>query len=160
MEYYLIVVVALVLLALTNLWVGVANDAVNFLGSAVGSKAASFKKLLFVAALGMVIGVLFSSGMMQVARNGIVHPEMFMFQDLIIIFLAYAIGDLILLDLFNTFGLPTSTTVSLIFGLVGSGTVISILKIADAGAGIAELENYINTSRVLSFVQKRLLVIW
>ena len=139
------------MLALTNLWVGVANDAVNFLGSAVGSKAASFKKLLFVAALGMILGVTFSSGMMEVARNGIVHPQMFLFQDIIIIFIAYAIGDLILLDLFNTFGLPTSTTVSMIFGLVGSGVVVSLMKISEAGASISELDNYINTSKVLTF---------
>ncbi len=151
MEIYLVVVIALVLLALTNLWVGVSNDAVNFLGSAVGAKVASFNKLLFIAALGMLLGVTFSSGMMEVARNGIVHPEMFQFQDLIIIFLAYAIGDLILLDLFNTFGLPTSTTVSMIFGLVGSGTVISLMKISDTDANISDLANYINTAKVLTF---------
>ena len=151
MDFYLIVVIALVLLALTNLWVGVANDAVNFLGSAVGSKAASFKRLLVVASIGMVVGVTFSSGMMEVARNGIVHPEMFYFQDMIIIFLAYAIGDLILLDLFNTFGLPTSTTVSMIFGLVGSGTVVSIMKINGGDGDMSQLAEYINTARVLTF---------
>ena len=151
MDLYLVVVVVLVIFALTNLWVGVANDAVNFLGSAVGSKAASFKKLMFIAALGMLLGVTFSSGMMEVARNGIVHPQMFLLQDIIIIFLAYAIGDLILLDLFNTFGLPTSTTVSMIFGLVGSGTVVSLMKISGNGGNMAELANYINTAKVLTF---------
>lgn len=151
MEIYLIVVIVLALLATSNLWVGVANDAVNFLGPAIGSKSASFKVVMLVAAVGMVVGVTFSSGMMEVARSGIVHPEMFLFKEIIIIFLAYAIGDLILLDMFNTFGLPTSTTVSLIFGLVGSGVVVSILKIMEAGADIATLEQYINTSKVLSF---------
>lgn len=151
MEIYLFVIIALVLLATSNLWVGVANDAVNFLGSAVGSRAASFKVLLGVAAFGMVVGVTFSSGMMEVARHGIFNPEMFHFQEIIIIFLAYAIGDLILLDLFNSFGLPTSTTVSLIFGLLGSGVMISVLKIMDMGGDIASLEAYINTARVLTF---------
>lgn len=151
MEIYLFVVIALVLLATTNLWVGVANDAVNFLGSAVGSKAAPFRTLLAVAALGMLVGVTFSSGMMEVARKGIVNPEMFYFQEIIIIFLAYAIGDLILLDLFNTFGLPTSTTVSLIFGLLGAGVAVSILKILGTDGNLSNLYMYINTARVLTF---------
>lgn len=151
MEIYLFVIIALALLATSNLWVGVANDAVNFLGSAVGSRAASFKTVLAVAAIGMVVGVTFSSGMMEVARNGIVNPEMFRFQEIIIIFLAYAIGDLILLDLFNTFGLPTSTTVSLIFGLVGAGVVVSILRIVEMDGNMASLEQYINTAKVLTF---------
>jgi len=124
---------------------------VNFLGSAVGSKAAPLKWILLVAAIGMVVGVTFSSGMMEVARKGIVHPEMFHFQEIIIIFLAYAIGDLILLDMYNTFGLPTSTTVSLIFGLLGAGVVISILKLLEIDGNISSLDQYINTGRVLTF---------
>ncbi len=151
MDIYFYVIIALVLMATTNLWVGVANDAVNFLGSAVGSKAAPFKWILLVAAIGMVVGVTFSSGMMEVARKGIVHPEMFHFQEIIIIFLAYAIGDLILLDMFNTFGLPTSTTVSLIFGLLGAGVVISILKLIEMDGSLTSLDQYINTGRVLTF---------
>lgn len=151
MDIYLYVIIALVMLAATNLWVGVANDAVNFLGSAVGSKVAPFRVILAVAALGMLVGVTFSSGMMEVARKGIVNPEMFYFQELIIIFLAYAIGDLILLDLFNSFGLPTSTTVSLIFGLLGGGLAVSILKILAGDGNLSNLYLYINTARVLTF---------
>ncbi len=151
MEIYFFVIIALILLATSNLWVGVANDAVNFLGSAVGSRAASFKIILAVASIGMVVGVTFSSGMMEVARRGIVHPEMFHFQELLIIFLAYAIGDLILLDLFNTFGLPTSTTVSLIFGLLGAGVMVSVFKIVGMDGDLSQLEQYINTARVLTF---------
>lgn len=151
MEAYFVVIGCLVMLALTDLWVGVSNDAVNFLVGAVGSKAAKFKTILFVAAIGLLIGVTFSSGMMEVARKGIVHPEMFYFNEIIIIFIAYAIADVILLDLFNTFGMPTSTTVSMIFGLVGSGTVISIMKIVDAGGTFYDLENYINTAKVITF---------
>ena len=151
MEIYLVVVCCLVMLALIDLWVGVSNDAVNFLVGAVGSKAAKFKTILFVAAIGLLIGVTFSSGMMEVARKGIVHPEMFYFNELIIVFIAYAIGDVILLDLFNTFGMPTSTTVSMIFGLVGSGTMVALLKISDAGGSLNELEQYINTAKVITF---------
>ncbi len=151
MDIYLFVIIALLLLAISNIWVGVANDATNFLGPAVGSKAAPFKTVLIVAAIGIIVGVTFSSGMMEVARKGIVHPEMFHFQEIIIIFLAYAIGDLILLDLFNTFGLPTSTTLSLIFGLVGGGTVVSLLKISEMGGNVADLDQYINTAKVLTF---------
>jgi phosphate/sulfate permease len=151
MDIYLYVIIAILLLAIVDLWVGVANDAVNFLGSAIGSKAAPFRIILAVAAIGMLVGVTFSSGMMEVARKGIVNPEMFYFQELIIIFFAYAIGDLILLDLFNTFGLPTSTTVSLIFGLLGGGVAVSILKILGGDGNLSNLYLYINTARVLTF---------
>lgn len=159
MEVYLIIVIVLLLLASANLWVGVANDAVNFINSAIGSKAAPFKIVLGIAGAGMVAGVLFSSGMMEVAREGIFNPEMFYLRDVLTIFLAYAIGDILLLDLYNTFGLPTSTTVSLIFGLLGGSVAVSMLKISDAGLPFSELNNYINTAKVLSFVTAILLSI-
>ncbi len=110
--FYLIVVIALFILAISDLVVGVSNDAVNFLNSAVGAKAATFKTILIVAALGIVIGCTFSSGMMEVARKGIFHPEHFYFSEIILLFLAVMVTDVILLDAFNTYGMPTSTTVS------------------------------------------------
>ncbi|MBU2447026.1 MAG: inorganic phosphate transporter, partial [Bacteroidetes bacterium] len=113
MELYLLIVIVLFTLAISDLVVGVSNDAVNFLNSAVGSKAASFKVIMTVASIGIITGVVFSSGMMEVARKGIFNPEMFLFQEVMIIFLAVMLADVLLLDLFNTFGLPTSTTVSL-----------------------------------------------
>lgn len=149
MDAYLIVVIVLAIIAIGDLWVGVANTT-NFLVGAIGSKAATYKTIIIVAAVGLLVGVSISGGMMEVARKGIVHPEMFYFKDMIIIFFAYAIGDIILLDLFNTFGMPTSTTVSMVFGLVGSGTVISLLKITDMGVSPSELESYVNTSRIIT----------
>ena len=110
--FYLILVIILFILAISDLVVGVSNDAVNFLNSAVGSKAAAFKWIMLVAALGVLVGATFSSGMMEVARKGIFHPEFFYFSEIILLFLAVMVTDVILLDTFNTFGMPTSTTVS------------------------------------------------
>ena len=109
--FYLVVVIVLFFLAISDLVVGVSNDAVNFLNSAMGSKAASFKVILAVAALGVLVGSTFSTGMMEVARKGIFHPEYFFFSEIILLFLAVMITDIILLDAFNSFGMPTSTTV-------------------------------------------------
>src|SRR6056297_2979665 len=106
--YYIVVVVILFALAISDLIVGVSNDAVNFLNSAIGSKAASFKVIMAVAALGILVGATFSNGMMEVARKGIFHPDQFYFNEIMIIFLAVMFTDIILLDLFNTYGLPTS----------------------------------------------------
>ena len=111
MELYLVIVIVLFFLAISDLMVGVANDAVNFLNSAVGSKAAPFKVIMTVASLGIIIGVTFSSGLMEIARKGIFNPDMFLFTEVMVIFLAVMLTDVLLLDLFNTFGLPTSTTV-------------------------------------------------
>ena len=110
--FYLVIVAFLFILAISDLVVGVSNDAVNFLNSAVGAKAAPLKAIMLVAALGIVLGCTFSSGMMEVARKGIFHPEYFYFSEIMIIFLAVMLTDILLLDLFNTFGMPTSTTVS------------------------------------------------
>jgi phosphate/sulfate permease len=113
---YLILIVVLFLLAISDLIVGVSNDAVNFLNSAVGSKAAPLKIVLLVAALGVLVGTVFSGGMMEIARSGIFYPDKFTFTDIMLIFLAVMITDVVLLDTFNSIGFPTSTTVSLVWG--------------------------------------------
>ena len=132
---YLIMVIVLFILAISDLIVGVSNDAVNFLNSAIGSKAAPFKVIMTIAALGILIGATFSGGMMEVARKGIFHPEHFYFSEIMIIFLAVMITDVILLDTFNTFGLPTSTTVSIVFELLGAAVGISIIKVSNLPEG-------------------------
>ena len=117
---YILIVIALALLAVSDLAIGVANDAVNFLNSAVGSKVAPMRVILIVASVGVVVGATFSSGMMEVARKGIFTPAAFTFVDIMILVVAVMVADVILLDLFNTLGLPTSTTVSIIFELLGA----------------------------------------
>ncbi len=134
-DFYLVAVALLFLLALLDLSVGVSNDAVNFLNSAIGSRVASRTVILAIASIGIVCGALFSSGMMEVARKGIFNPELFSFADVMVIFLAVMIADVILLDLFNTFGLPTSTTVSIVFELFGASVVVAALVVmSDPGA--------------------------
>ena len=120
---------ALALLAVADLVVGVSNDAVNFLNSAIGSKAISFKKIMIIASLGVFIGAVFSSGMMEVARKGIFMPSKFYFDEIMFIFMAVMIGDILLLDFFNTLGMPTSTTVSIVFNLLGAAVVMALIKI-------------------------------
>ncbi len=159
MELHIIIVVILLLLAVIDLTVGVANDAVNFLNSALGSQAGKFKFLLSIAAVGVLVGVLFSSGMMEVARKGIFNPENFVVNELLIIFVAVMFQDILLLDFFNKFGLPTSTTVSLVFGLFGSALAISTIKILQMGGTMALLNDYINTNSVLTIVSAILLSI-
>lgn len=149
---YLIIVVVLFALAISDLIVGVSNDAVNFLNSAFGSKAASKWLIFSMAGLGVLIGSTFSSGMMEVARKGIFHPEMFVFSEIMIIFLAVMITDVILLDMFNTFGMPTSTTVSIVFELLGSAVAVSVVKIMNMGEGISSLSNYINSEKALAII--------
>jgi phosphate/sulfate permease len=150
--YYLIIVVVLFALAISDLVVGVSNDAVNFLNSAIGSKAASFKVIMAVAALGILIGATFSNGMMEVARKSIFHPDMYYFNEIMIVFLAVMFTDIILLDLFNTFGLPTSTTVSIVFELLGSAVAVAIVKISRAAESISQLSLYINSDRALGII--------
>ena len=116
-DIFLFLMVLMGTLAVLDLIVGVSNDAVNFIGSAVGSRAASFKFIIVVASVGIILGAVFSNGMMEIARRGIFHPEMFVFEEVIMIYLAVMITDVILLDVFNTLGLPTSTTVSMVFEL-------------------------------------------
>jgi phosphate/sulfate permease len=151
-EIYLILVVVLFALAISDLIVGVSNDAVNFLNSAIGSKAASKWMIFGVAGLGILLGSAFSSGMMEVARKGIFHPEMFNFAEIMIIFLAVMITDVILLDVFNTFGFPTSTTVSLVFELLGSAVAVSVVKMSRLNESASELGKYINTDKALAII--------
>lgn len=151
-QFYLILVVVLFALAISDLVVGVSNDAVNFLNSAVGSKAAPKWIIFAVASLGILVGSVFSSGMMEVARNGIFHPDMFMFSEIMVIFLSVMITDVILLDMFNTFGLPTSTTVSVVFELLGSAVAVSIVKIERSGQSISHLAEYINSEKALAII--------
>ena len=148
---YLILVIVLFALAISDLIVGVSNDAVNFLNSAIGSKAASFKVIMSVAALGVLFGAVFSDGMMEVARKGIFNPQYFKFSEIMIIFLAVMIADIILLDLFNTFGMPTSTTVSIVFELLGSAVAVSLIKI-NTDPNALGLAQYINTSTALKII--------
>ena len=147
---YLILVVVLFALAISDLIVGVSNDAVNFLNSAIGSKAASFKIIMLIASLGVFVGATFSTGMMEIARKGIFHPEMFYFSEIMIIFFAVMITDVILLDTFNTLGLPTSTTVSIVFELLGAAVAIAMVKVMASGVG--EVADYINSSKALSII--------
>lgn len=143
---------ALVLFALFDLIVGVTNDAVNFLNSSIGSKAAPFMTIMIIASLGILAGVTFSGGMMEVARKGIFHPQFFTMPELLTIFLAVMITDILLLDLFNTHGLPTSTTVSIVFELLGAAVAISVIKLLRAVDGTMALWDYINTAKALAIV--------
>ncbi len=126
---YLVLVIILVLLAISDLIVGVSNDAVNFLNSAIGSKVASFRTIMIIAAFGVLFGAVFSQGMMEVARKGIFNPSMFYFSEIMLIFLAVMITDVILLDGFNTLGMPTSTTVSIVFELLGAAVGMATVKL-------------------------------
>lgn len=149
---FILLIVVLVVLAVTDLVVGVSNDAVNFLNSAIGSKVAPFWIIMVVAGFGIVFGATFSSGMMEVARKSIFHPEMFSFANIMIVFLAVMLTDIILLDTFNTFGLPTSTTVSVVFELLGAAVAVAVLKIAGSEAGLGSLGDYINSGKALLII--------
>lgn len=152
-NFYLILVVVLFALAISDLIVGVSNDAVNFLNSAIGSKAAPKWLIFLMASAGVLIGATFSNGMMEVARKGIFHPDMFYFSEIMIIFLAVMITDVILLDMFNTFGMPTSTTVSIVFELLGAAVAVSIVKIkSEGGSVVMELASYINSEKALAII--------
>ncbi len=147
-----VIVGMLILFAIFDLMVGVTNDAVNFLNSAIGSKVAPFFIIMIVASLGILAGVTFSGGMMEVARKGIFHPQFFTMPELLTIFLAVMITDILLLDLFNTHGLPTSTTVSIVFELLGAAVAMSIIKIMAASNSTMALWDYINTAKALAIV--------
>jgi len=147
-----IIIGLLVLLAIVDLIVGVSNDAVNFLNSAVGSKVASFCMILIIASAGVLIGTLSSNGMMQIARNGIFQPEFFTFDKVMIIFLAVMLTDVILLDIYNSLGLPTSTTVSLVFELLGASFTVGVLYVLEQGKPFAELETVLNYRSALTII--------
>ena len=140
------------LLAIGDLIVGVSNDAVNFLNSAIGSKAISFRNIMIFASLGIALGALFSSGMMEVARKGIFNPGAFNFEEIIYIFMAVMMTDVLLLDFFNTLGMPTSTTVSIVFELLGAAVVMSLIKIFSDSGNLMELSTFINTEKATQII--------
>ena len=148
---FLCVVIFLFMLAVFDLSVGVSNDAVNFLNSAIGSKAASFKRVLIVASIGVFIGAAMSNGMMDIARHGIFRPEQFSFYDIICIFMAVMVTDIILLDIFNSIGMPTSTTVSMVFELLGATFVVALIKLASDTTGLG-FNDLLNTEKALSVI--------
>lgn len=156
-QIYVIMLIALGVLAIIDLVVGVSNDAVNFLNSAIGSKAVSFKTTMIVASAGVLVGALFSSGMMEIARSGIFVPHMFSFNDVMCIFLAVMIADIFLLDVFNSLGLPTSTTVSIIFELLGAAVCLALYKIYTTDGTLDSLGTYINTKKASEIVYSILL---
>ena len=153
---FTVIVIVLLALAVSDLVVGVSNDAANFLNSAIGSKAAPRWVIMLLASVGIIIGAVFSSGMMEIARNGVFHPGMFSFQDIMMLFLAVMITDIILLDLFNTLGLPTSTTVSLIFELLGAAVIVALFIIS-RGDGSTEMGDYLNSGKALAIISGILL---
>ena len=148
---YLGFVIFLFVLAVSDLWVGVSNDAVNFLNSAIGSKVAKFRTIIIIAAIGVFFGAVMSNGMMDIARHGIFRPEQFSFQSIMYICLAVMVTDIILLDVFNSLGMPTSTTVSMVFELLGATFAFSMFEIAgnDGALGFAD---YMNTEKALSVI--------
>lgn len=149
---YLFIVIFLFILAISDLMVGVSNDAVNFLNSAIGAKAAPFRIIMLVAILGIIAGTTFSSGMMEIARSGIFFPNQFHFSEIMIIFLAVMITDVLLLDTFSSFGLPTSTTVSIIFELLGASVIVAIIKITGSADTIQDIGAYINAGKSLAII--------
>lgn len=155
---YLLMLIAITTLAVFDIIVGVSNDAINFLNSAIGSKAISMRTIMIVASLGIFIGAVFSSGMMEVARKGIFVPAEFQFGEIMLIFMAVMITDILLLDFFNTLGLPTSTTVSIVFNLLGAAVVMSLIKISNSESEtFSDLATYINTEKAIEIISGILL---
>lgn len=149
---YLYMIIALGILAVADLVVGVSNDAVNFLNSAIGSKAVPVKTIMIVASIGLILGAVFSNGMMEIAREGILNPSMFTFNEIMIIFMAVMIADILLLDFFNTLGLPTSTTVSIVFDLLGASVAMALIKVYSIDGTLGDVYNYINTNKATEII--------
>ena len=149
--FYLFLIIFLFILAVFDLSVGVSNDAVNFLNSAIGSKAASFKVIMIVAAVGVFVGASLSNGMMDIARHGIYQPQHFYFSEIMCILLAVMLTDVVLLDVFNSLGMPTSTTVSLVFELLGGTVAIAMIKIANSD-GLLQFGDLLNTDKALTVI--------
>lgn len=149
---YFSFIVFLFMLAVFDLVVGVSNDAVNFLNSAIGAKVARFRTILIIASIGVFVGATMSNGMMDIARHGIFQPQMFSFNDLLCIFQAVMVTDVVLLDVFNTLGMPTSTTVSMVFELLGGTFILSLLKIATDETGLLGFADLLNTDKALSVI--------
>lgn len=147
---YIVIVAFLLILAVFDLFIGVSNDAVNFLQSAIGAKAARFRTVLIVASVGVAVGAMMSAGMMDVARHGIMHPVNYSFHEVMVVFLAVMVTDVIILDVFNSLGLPTSTTVSLVFELLGGTFILALVKMA--GDPTLELSDLLNSDKALSVI--------
>ncbi|MFD2517788.1 inorganic phosphate transporter [Salinimicrobium flavum] len=158
-DIYIVMLVALFALAITDLVVGVSNDAINFLNSAIGSRAFSLRNILIVASLGVAVGAIFSSGIMEVARKGIFMPGQFYFEEIMIIFMAVMITDVLLLDFFNSLGLPTSTTVSIVFELLGAAVFMAAIKIYRDSGNFADILTYINTEKATEIIVGILLAV-
>ena len=152
------IVIILAILAVMGIVVGVANDAINFLNSAIGSKVAPRRVILWIAAAGILIGTLTSSGMMEVARSGVFYPAQFSFPEIMLLFLGMMLGNVLLLDLYNTLGLPTSTTVSMVFGLLGAAVATALFRIsADPAVSLQDLSQFINTGKAMAIIAAILL---
>ncbi len=149
---YVVILGFLVILAIGDLFVGVSNDASNFLNAAIGSRVATFRTVMIVASLGVLFGATFSGGMMEIARNGIYNPSLYTFKDLMYVFFAVVVTDVLLLNFFNSFGLPTSTTVSIIFELMGASVCMAALKISADGDSFLTLGDYINNQKALLMI--------
>ncbi len=152
MDINLFIVIILIILGIFGLIVGVSNDAVNFLNSSIGSMVAPIRIIMLISGLGILAGVTFSSGMMEVARKGIFHPKYFTMPELMVIFLSVMLANVLLLDLFNTFGLPTSTTVAIVFSLLGGAVGMSLIKIVNSNGNYSKLVQYINTGKALTII--------
>ena len=151
-ELFIFILVFLILLAAFDLFVGVSNDAVNFLNSAIGSRVAPFKIVMLVASIGVLVGATFSSGMMEIARSGVFNPQMFTFSEVIVIFFAVMVTDVLLLDTFNSLGMPTSTTVSIVFELLGGAVAAATFKLWYQGDSLLAVGNYINNEKALAII--------
>lgn len=150
---FVVILIVLAVLAVIDLVVGVTNDAVNFIGASLGTKVASKRTILCVASIGILVGVVTSNGMMEVARSGVFHPELFTFNEVMILFVGAMLADVILLNTFNMLGLPTSTTVSLIFELLGSAVAVTCYKVAnDSGLSLADVGSFINSGKALAMI--------
>src|SRR5690606_27701095 len=152
MYIYLYFVIILFALAVVDLVVGVSNDAVNFLNSAIGSRVAPYRTILLVSSVGILLGSVFSNGMMEIARNGIFEPSFFSFDHVMYIFMAVMLTDIILLDFYNSQGLPTSTTVSLIFELLGASFAVGLMVILSSGQSTVSVSEYINYHSALKII--------
>ena len=147
---YLCIVIFLLCLAVFDLFVGVSNDAVNFMQSAIGAKVAKFRTILVVASLGVAVGAVMSTGMMDVARHGIMKPDHYSYEEVMTIFLAVMVTDVIILDMFNTLGMPTSTTVSLVFELLGGTFILATVKMI--GDHTLTYNDLLNSDKALSVI--------
>ena len=149
---YLGLVVFLFILAVFDLSVGVSNDAVNFLNSAIGAKTAKFRTIIIIAAIGVFCGASMSNGTMEIARHGIFRPQQFYFNELMYIFLAVMVTDIVLLDIFNSLGMPTSTTVSMVFELLGGTFALTLVKLFNDTSGTLSMADLMNTEKALSVI--------